>query len=187
MSLRQLLVLVEQQLSLKRDLRKILLVRPLAKHMHFHDSQASGNLVISYYFSTFETLLGIILACGPAIRQFFAYRKRTKSYLPNRERQYPNEDFEKVRFRVNLRDIFWYRHASMTGSRVFEARPIFRSSPTPPPRAKENNIENTEKVSNSILDVWESRVKGFFGSGSSRPVSAAGGSLFETSHQTKYA
>lgn len=116
-------------------------------------------MVPSYYFSSFEERLGIILACGPAIRQFFGYRMRTKSYLPTKERQYPNEDFEKIRLRINLRDIFWYRNAAMNRDRIIDAHPTFQSKPRPPPQALKDDPVSTDKVRNSILDGLRNRIK----------------------------
>jgi len=120
-----------------------------------------GNIIPAYYFSSFECNLGIIFACGPALRQFWAYRTRTHTSLPTKARQYPNEDFEKMRYRINMRDIFWYRKAQMVGNRVFDASPIFRSK-SPPPDASSSNPQSSSQVSNSILDVWEKKVRNVF-------------------------
>ena len=111
-----------------------------------------GNEIPFYYICGFETSLGIIIACGPALRQFWAYKKRAQTILPTKHRQYPNEDFEKMRYRINLRDIFWYRKAMIIGDRVFDAAPIFRSS-SPPPDAP------SSRVKTSILDIWEEKIK----------------------------
>ncbi|MCJ1389877.1 hypothetical protein MMC18_002734 [Xylographa bjoerkii] len=112
----------------------------------------------------FECNLGILLACGPAIRQFWAYRTRTHSSLPTKYRQQPNEDFEKMRYRVNVRDIFWYRKAQMVGSKVFDASPIFRSN-SPPPEHSSGDPQESSQVSNSALDWWEKRIKKVFSTG----------------------
>ena len=109
----------------------------------------------------------MILACGPALRQFWAYRSRTHTSLPSKERQYPNQDFEKMRRRVNLRDILWYRKAHMTGNRVFDAAPMFR---TPPPDGSSNDPQTSSQVSNSVLDFWEKKVLRLFGAGRSAKV-----------------
>lgn len=77
-----------------------------------------GNMVPSYYFTVFEDKLGIIFACAPAIRQCGAYRSPTHTFLPSKQQQYPSEDFEKMRYRISLRDIFWYRKARTVGDRV---------------------------------------------------------------------
>ena len=117
----------------------------------------------TYYFFDFEAQLGVIFACGPAIRQFCAYYHRTRSFLPTRHRQYPNEDFEKMRWRINLRDLFWFRQAPMTGNRVFDAAPIFqRRLASPPDPENSGDSKSLEKVTNSILDVWERRIKQLF-------------------------
>lgn len=124
----------------------------------------TGNMVPAYYFTMFECNLGIIFACGPAIRQYWAYRSRTHTSLPTKQRQYPNEDFEKMRYRINLRDIVWYRKAQMVGNRVYDAAPIFRSK-SPPPDASNGHPQNSSQVSHSVLDVWEKRIKGVFSTG----------------------
>ena len=68
-----------------------------------------------------------------------------------------------MRFRINLRDIVWYRKANMIGNRVFDASPMFRSQ-IPPPDATSNNKKDTSKVKHSVLDDWESKMRGVFGS-----------------------
>ncbi|KAL8890164.1 MAG: hypothetical protein Q9215_002639 [Flavoplaca cf. flavocitrina] len=114
------------------------------------------NMVPSYYLTMFEDKLGIIFACAPALRQFWAYRTRTNTFLPSKQQQYPNQDFEKMRSRINLRDIFWYRKAHPVGDRVFEATPIFRSK-SPPPSS--DDPERPKKINSSILDIWENKIK----------------------------
>jgi len=126
-------------------------------------------MIPSYYFSMFECNLGMIFACGPAIRQFWAYRSRTHTSLPTKHRQYPNEDFVKMRYRVNMRDIFWYRKAQMVGNKVFDATPIFASK-SPPPDASSGNPQTSSQVSNSVLDVWEKRIKRVFSTGRDHKV-----------------
>ena len=127
-----------------------------------------GNEVPTYYFFDFEAQLGIIFACGPAIRQFYAYCHRTRSALPTNRRQYPNEDFEKMRIRVNLRDIFWFRQASMTGGRVFDATPMFQRST--PPNPINSDAQREETVKKSVLDKWESKIRNLFTSHDSQQV-----------------
>lgn len=109
-------------------------------------------------------LITAVLSIGRAatiLRQFWAYRSRTHTSLPTKARQYPNEDFEKMRYRINMRDIFWYRKAQIIGNRVFDASPIFRSK-SPPPDASNSNPQSSSQVSNSILDVWETKVRNVF-------------------------
>ena len=122
---------------------------------------SKGNMIPTYYTNAFESNLGIIIACGPAIRQFWAYRKRAQTILPSSRRQYPNEDFEKMRYRVNMRDIFWYRKAQMVGNRVLDATPIFRSR-SPPPDASSGSPQSSSQVKTSVLDVWEKGIKKVF-------------------------
>ncbi|KAL8930476.1 MAG: hypothetical protein Q9208_000660 [Pyrenodesmia sp. 3 TL-2023] len=121
----------------------------------------SWRMVPSYYFTSFECQLGIIIACGPALRQFWAYRSRTHTSLPTKHRQAPNEDFKKMRYRINLRDIFWYREAHMVGDRVLEAAPIFQRK-SPPPDASSSDPKSSTKVSNSALDIGEKKTKNVF-------------------------
>ena len=128
-------------------------------------------MVPLYYVSMFETKLGIILACGPAIRQFLAYRQRAHTSLPSSHRQYPNEDVVKMRRRVNLRDIFWYREARLVGNRVFDATPMFKSE-SPPPEASKDNMQGKSQVTQSVLDIWEKKIKRAFGIGRAQTVSS---------------
>ena len=144
-------------------------------HLHyyriFNTKSCIGNMIPNYYVSMFEGRLGIIFACGPAVRQFWAYRTRTRTCLPTKHRQYPNEDFDKMRFRINLRDMFWYRKAQVVGSRVFEASPIFRSM-SPPPDATSGSPQKSSQVSTSALDAWEKRVQKLFPTGHHKAVRA---------------
>lgn len=74
-----------------------------------------------------------------------------------------------MRYRVNLRDVFWYRKAHMIGNRVFDAAPIFRSK-APPPDGSSGNPQISSQVSNSILDVWERGMKKVFSIGRDHKV-----------------
>ena len=116
-----------------------------------------GNMVPSYFLSSFECKLGIIFACGPALRQFLSYWKRTHSTLPTKQAQYPNQDFVKMRYRINLRDIFWFRQAPMSDSRVSDAHSIFQRNAKGPPDP------SSRKAKTSILDAWERRLRSLFG------------------------
>ena len=136
----------------------------------------------SYYFSMFEFRLGMIFACGPAIRQFWAYRTRTKSSLPTRHRQYPNEDFEKMRYRINLRDIFWYRKAPMVGDKVFEAARIFQHKTTAPPDTASSDPRSSSNVTKSVLDVWERRIRHMISKGRSGEVSIPSRVMMEATY-----
>ena len=127
-------------------------------------------MIPSYYFSMLEIKLGMIFACGSVLRQFLTYRKRTKSFLFTKPRQHPNEDFEKMRYRINIRDMFWYRKALMVEDRVLDAARIFQSK-SPPPNAFGDDSNSSSKVSSSILDVWENRIKNVVGGGRSHKVS----------------
>ena len=69
-----------------------------------------------------------------------------------------------MRYRINLRDIVWYRKAQMVGNKVYDATPIFRSK-SPPPDASSDHPQDSSQVSNSVLDGWEKRVKGLFSTG----------------------
>ena len=120
----------------------------------------AGNMVPNYYIGVLEGRLGIIFACGPAIRQFWAYRKRMHSFLPSRGRQHPNEDFEKMRYRINLRDIFWYNKAPMINGKVLEAARIFQTKRSPPPTdGSADDLQDSQKMGRSAMDLFEQRLK----------------------------
>lgn len=104
-----------------------------------------------------EDNFGILFACGPAIRQFFAYRRRVGTVLPTAHRQAPDEDFAKTRRRINLRDIFWYRKPELHGGRVVEA--------LPGPQAEAKN-EKHMKTPKSVLELWHFNVRNLFSFGS---------------------
>ena len=116
------------------------------------------NSIRSYYVCMFEVKLDIIVACDPALRQFWTYRKRTKSWLSIKKRQYPNENFKKMRYRINLRDIFWYRKTPMIGDRVYEAARIFRNESSSSD-AISGDPQNSTKIKNSVLDSWKNRIQ----------------------------
>ena len=82
------------------------------------------------WFSMIEEKLGIIFACGPAVRQLFAYRSRTGTFLPSGQRQERNEDFNRMRRRITLRDIFWFR-------------------PSPLGECRRSNVDNNSATSQS--------------------------------------
>lgn len=95
--------------------------------------------------------MGIICACAPAIRQFVAYVKRTGTVLPTKDRQYPNQDFVKMRRRINLRDIFWYQSPHLITGRVLEALPVGTQ------RSKDD-VESTAQ--RSLLGDWRRNLSG---------------------------
>ena len=96
-----------------------------------------------------EDKVGIIIASAPALRQFFAYVQRTGTVMPSKYRQYANEDFVKMRWRINIRDIFWYRSPHPISGRILDAQPIFRQ------KAPED-IEAT--AHKSLLGEWRRKV-----------------------------
>lgn len=63
---------------------------------------------------------------------------------------------------VNLRDIFWFRQAPMTGNRVYDAMPLFQRRPEPPPDIRSGDPQSREKVNNSALDRWQRRIQNLF-------------------------
>jgi hypothetical protein len=107
------------------------------------ETDSTYLLMTSKWFGMIEEKFGNIFACAPAIRQFWAYRKRVGTTLPTNKRQNPDEDFVKMRRRVNLRDIFWYRSADLSsdGTRVFDAKPAFKRAIEPPPSQTSQDIE----------------------------------------------
>ena len=109
--------------------------------------------------SAFEYKFATLFACGPAIRQLFMYRHRTKTFLPTKARQYPNEDFEKMRWRINVRDILWYRKPAVINGRVFEAQRTFLDT------RSTNDLDRSGVASQSALSLLERRVRNFFHTG----------------------
>lgn len=89
-------------------------------------TDSTWRTIPSNTFSMVEEKAGIIFASCPALRQFITYRKRVGTVLPSNKRQAPNADFVKMRRRINLRDIFWYRKPSMTNGRVLAPRQTFQ-------------------------------------------------------------
>ena len=95
--------------------------------------------------------MGIICACGPAIRQFIAYIQRTGTLYPSSARQYPNEDFVKMRRRINLRDLIWYQAPTLIAGRVLDALPVRMQ------RFRED-VEATAQ--RSLLGEWRRKIRG---------------------------
>lgn len=123
--------------------------------------------------------MGIICACGPSIRQFVAYIQRTGTALPSRSRQRPNEDFVKMRRRINIRDIFWYQSPHLTAGRVLDALPV-RS------QKSAQDVESTAQK--SLLGEWRRKFgRGLFGStygssSDSRGTDTKGSSFGQTNY-----
>lgn len=81
--------------------------------------------------------------------------------MPNRLRQAPGADFIRMRRRINLRDILWYRTPQLVGGRVLDARPIFT-------RDNASNIETMAQK--SFFSEWRAKARtGFHGQQESRP------------------
>lgn len=70
-------------------------------------SDTTYNIVLPQWFALTESKLGMCVANAPALRQLFAYRRRTHTLYPTESRQMPNSDFQSMRDRVNLRDWVW--------------------------------------------------------------------------------
>ena len=126
-----------------------------------------------------EETFGTGFACAPALRQLYSYYRRTGSLLPEKDRQRPNEDFLKMRRKINIRDIFWYRKAVLVNGRVREAFPIFQRRTT----TDTEGLADTERLAlqghlpkgappvtqKSVVDWWEGKIKRVFrGSSSSQ-------------------
>ena len=112
-----------------------------------------------------EDNLGIVFASAPAIRQFFAYHHRTGTFLPSDRRQLPNEDFARMRRRVNLRDIFWHRNAGAS-----DQRPIICDERSVD--AQSSSKADTLAAHKSALDYWQAKIRSFFSRSQSTPGSA---------------
>ena len=77
---------------------------------------------------------------------------RTGTVLPSSQQQYPNEDFVKMRSRISLRDVIWYRKAQLWNGKVLEATPIFKRIIEPPPSDSPQELEDIAR--SSVLDSW---------------------------------
>ena len=106
-------------------------------------------------FSLVEEKCGIIFASCPALRQFVAYRRRVGTFFPSKQRQAPEQDFVRFRRRVNLRDIFWYRKASLTEGRVLGPQRTFYAPSDP---SVSDQISSATAAKKSVLDVWFERL-----------------------------
>ena len=113
------------------------------------------RLVTANIFSMTEEKCGMIFACGPTIRQFFAYWRRVGTILPSHKRQKPEEDFVRMRRRVELRDLFWFRQPVMRDGRVIEVHPLFHGDKESPQIAQA--VEATAHV--SVFDAWRVKTK----------------------------
>ncbi|KAI9727271.1 MAG: hypothetical protein M1828_006890 [Chrysothrix sp. TS-e1954] len=142
----------------------------------------SWRAITTSTFSLVEEKCGIIFASAPAIRQFVAYRKRVGTFKVTSKRQYPEEDFVSFRRRVNLRDIFWYRKASLNEDRVTKPQRAFHPPKMLDTPSADHSGATAEK---SLLDIWGDRTKRLFGSGSapstrannSTSMSSSGGGI----------
>lgn len=108
------------------------------------------------WFGMIEEKCGITFACGPAVRQFFAYRSRTGTFLPSAERRPRNEDFNKMRRRITLRDIFWFRPNMLSDSSKSTSHPS--SDPTSESRQTDMAADIDATAKTSVLDMWWGRL-----------------------------
>lgn len=129
-------------------------------------------------FSLVEEKCGIIFASAPAIRQIIAYRLRVGTFKPSKERQAPDEDFTRFRWRINLRDIFWYRQAPMVNNRVLRPRRIFYP---PPPESNTSATSADAPPEKSMLGVVGEKIKSALHL-SARDKSSGWGSLLSNEH-----
>ena len=116
-------------------------------------------------FSMVEEKCGIIFASCPALRQFWAYRKRAGTVFPSNKRQAPDADFVKMRRKINLRDIFWYRKPIVTDGRVIDAHPTFQHPYNDVEHMPEGAQTTAEK---SPIDIWGQKIKRKMSGSSSR-------------------
>ena len=115
--------------------------------------QTLGKLMPNKWFGMVEEKCGIIFACGPAVRQFFAYRAKTGSFLPSKSQGPRNEDFTRMRRRITLRDVFWFRPNALAESRA--TQPKSRTSLSENEQTK-SDVEATAQI--SVLDTWWGRL-----------------------------
>ena len=127
-----------------------------------------------------EEKCGIIFASGPAVRQFFAYWRRTGTPFPSEKRQRPDQDFQRFRYRVIWRDIFWYRQPSLTDGRVLGPQEMFcapYSGISNGSNSTEKNVNETAKK--SAINSMAGRMKRFFGRDTYNATPAEKGSKME--------
>lgn len=89
-----------------------------------------GRLITPSIFSRLEETAGIILACGPAVRQLIVQLLRNGASLPSRHRQSLDGDFQTTRTRMTFRDIFWYREISADELTTFTGALVYPSGET---------------------------------------------------------
>ncbi|KAI9723458.1 MAG: hypothetical protein M1828_004188 [Chrysothrix sp. TS-e1954] len=112
-------------------------------------------------FSMVEEKLGIVLACCPALRQYFTYIRRTGTPFRSQKRQPPDADFVGFRQRVKWRDIIWYRNSDSISSGSNTG-----ALPKPTPGAIRDGTNKEEPpidAKQSPLDAWANKVKRAFG------------------------
>ena len=127
------------------------------------EEDSTWRIVTSKWFASVEEKFGIVFACAPAIRQFFAYRARTGTVLPSTtQRQFPNQDFIRMRRRITLRDIFWFERPSTTKGRVIDARPIMQRTDSGETKA---SVDVETAAHKSAMDDLEERGARALGSG----------------------
>lgn len=109
-------------------------------------------------FSMVEEKAGLIFACCPSLRQLVVHILRTHTILPRKRKQGPGEDFVKMRTKVKLRDIFWYRRPSQLAT--------FSGSPTYPPESvvsKKTKEKAEAEAKKSPLSLWKTSLGAVFG------------------------
>lgn len=140
---------------------------------YYHaSSKTNVNLLIGRSLPTdtwsmIEEKCGIIFASMPAIRQFVAYYRRVGTFLPSSQRQTPGGDFVKMRARITLRDIIWYRRSD-TSSIEPRTRLVPDNARLPSSNALAADPEK------SRLDIEEAKIKHWLGL--SEPHSITSGS-----------
>lgn len=112
-----------------------------------------GNIVASYYCSSYEIKIGIILASIPGGRQFFTSYGRTRTIKPAGYRQYFDQDSQRAYARISLRDIFWYRQPSALSDGGFEARQTFQTQD----QSRSTLPQSHKEVQHPALDHWRAR------------------------------
>ena len=112
-------------------------------------------------FSMVEEKAGIVFACCPALRQLVVHVVRTRSIIPRRRQQESEADFIKMRKKVRLRDIFWYRKPHTSQLATFTGAPVY-----PPEREIDSRtLQHAEETAKkSPLNLWRTSLGAVFGS-----------------------
>ena len=137
------------------------------------DKDTSWRIQPPNTFSMVEEKAGLVFACGPALRQLVVHVLRNKTILPRRRQQLPDEDFMKMRKKVKLRDIFWFRNPHASQLATFTGSPVY-----PPEHYIDSGTQQRAEraAKKSPLDSWKANAMAVFGKSSPNETLSSEGS-----------